>query len=171
MWKWANTRHTLQLVLCKQLPSSLGFSATQTILLAQTDIQEAILKCYKLGDHTVHAMFYRKQMNPCFQQHNPTQITAWSFKWCSVILDNFSVCINNETLKGKRKKETSFKGQEINRKYWFGQETFNVSIHIGAHAVPVLCNYQKIGTVGMGENMKLEVPMMRDIMSKLVLFL
>lgn len=37
--------------------------------------------------------------------------------------------------------------------------------------MPVLCNYQKIGTVGMGENMKLEVPMMRDIMSKLVLFL
>lgn len=59
----------------------------------------------QIRDHTVHAMFYREQMNPCFQQHNPTQIAVWRFKWCSVIFDNFSVCINNEILKGKRKRK------------------------------------------------------------------
>lgn len=60
MWKWTNTGHNFYLLLCKKLPSSLGFFATQTIMLAQTDIQEDILKCYNLGEHTVHAMFYRK---------------------------------------------------------------------------------------------------------------
>lgn len=44
--------------------------------------------------------------------------------------------------------------------YCFGQETFNVSIHIRTHAVPVLCNYQKIETVGMGE--KYEVGSIHD---------
>lgn len=151
MWKWANAGRNFQLVLCKQLPSSLGFSVTPAIMLAQTRIQEAILKCCNLGEHTVHAMFYRKQMNPCFQQYNPTQITVWSFKWCLyisfLITSQFASIMKSK--KG-REKETSLKSQEINRKYCLGRKLLNVSIRIRTHAVPVLCNYQKIETVGMG---------------------
>lgn len=80
-----------------------------------------------------------------------------------------SVCIDSKILKGKRK--NNFKSQKKPQKYCLGQETFNVNIHIRTHAVPVLCNYQKIGSVSMGENMKLKVHMTREIMSKLFLFL